>query len=79
MIPVRLGRSVSVQNFTIFKKTKPQVRGSHHELLSVVAELLWRRSEVVSVIADVGADAAALAPPLVTVGGETRKSKIKTL
>lgn len=59
-------------------KTKPQVRGSHHGLLSVVAELLWR-SEVATVIADVGADAAALAPPLITVGGETRKSKIKTL
>lgn len=43
-----------------------------------MAELLWR-SEVATVIADVGADAAALAPPLITVGGETRKSKIKTL
>lgn len=46
-----------------------------------MAELLWRRREVVTVVpSDVGADAAALAPPLVTVSsqtGESTKIKIK--
>ncbi len=50
----------------------PQVSRSHRELRSIMAELLWRRGEVVTVVpSDVGADAAALAPPLVAVCGQT--------
>ena len=58
----------------------PQVHRSHPELHSVMAELVRRRRrEVVAVVAsDVGTDAAALAPPFVTVGSQTGESKKKT-
>lgn len=58
------------------KKGKPRVRGSRSELWLIMAELLWMRREVVTVVPpDVGADAyAALAPPLVTVSSQTGKS-----
>lgn len=53
----------------------PQVSMSHCEHRSVMAELLWRRREVVTVVpSDVGTDAAALAPPLVAVGSQTGES-----
>lgn len=43
-----------------------------------MAELLWRRRDVVTVVSsNVGTDAAALAPPLVTVSSQTRESTKK--
>lgn len=61
----------TVQKYT-YIKTMPQVSRSHCELRSVIAELLWRRREVVTVVSsDVGTDAAALAPPLVAVSSQT--------
>lgn len=51
-----------------------QIKSVSCELLSVMAELLWRRREVVAVVSsDVGTDAAALAPPLVAVSSQTEK------
>jgi len=55
------------------KRPKPEVGGDRRELRSVVAELLLRRRDVVTVVpCDVGADAAAaLAPPIVIVSSQT--------
>lgn len=68
--------SVRVQKYTSKKKkTEPQISRSHCELPSVMAELLWRRREVVTLVpSDVGTDAAALAPPLITVSSQTGES-----
>lgn len=56
------------------------VSRSHRELQSVMAELLWRRREVVSVVSsDVGTNAAALAPPLVAVSSQTGETNNQTL
>lgn len=73
---VPLPRRETVQKYTN-KNTMPQVSRSHRELQSVMAELLWRRREVVTVVlSDVGADAAALAPPLVAVSSQTGETNI---
>lgn len=54
------------------QKTVPSLSRSHHELQSVMAELLWRSGGVVTVVpSDVGINAAALAPPLVAVSSQT--------
>lgn len=76
---VPLSLRETVQKYTN-KGTMPQVSRSRCELQSVMAELLWRSWEGVTVVpSDVGADAAAaLAPPLVTVSSQTGESNKQT-
>ena len=75
---VPLSLKETVQKYTDLKKTKNNATGSAGvtmKLLSVMAELLWRRGEVVTVVpSDVGTDAAALAPPLVAVSSQTAET-----
>lgn len=79
-VPLSLRKTVQTYTKKKKYKTMPQVSRSHCELQSVMAELLWRRREVVTVVpSDVGTNAAALAPPLVAVSSQTAETNIQSI